>query len=73
MKFEEKSSKDFKLDLQKKVHLKFSIKDKNSNSERVVQQAFVAFIHTTTKQEIIYVTEPDKNTKVYTFDLVNIF
>lgn len=70
LKVDEKLNKEFNLDSKKKVHLKFSIKDKNSDSEHIVQQAFVALIHTTTKQEIIYVAEPEKNSKVYSFDLV---
>ena len=67
--FNEKLDQDFQVDSQKKVHLKFLVKDKSSSAEITLQQAFVALIHTTTKQEVIYVIETDKNSKVYSFDL----
>lgn len=35
-----------------------------------VHQAFIIFIHESTKQEVAYVAEPDAQTMEYTFDLV---
>jgi oligosaccharyltransferase complex subunit delta (ribophorin II) len=56
------------VDSHQKVQLKFNVID-NNNKEITVHQAFVALIHAETGREVVYVAEPDKTSKQYTFEL----
>jgi len=49
--------------------MKFSLKEKGSSANLRVHQAFVSFNKLDTKQEIVFVAEPD-STKTYKFDVV---
>jgi hypothetical protein len=67
--FGQKHSPAVQLEGNQKLQLKFKIVDDKAQPI-TVHQAFVIFIHGTTKQEIAYVAESDVQTKAYTFDLV---
>ncbi|RWS24210.1 Dolichyl-diphosphooligosaccharide--protein glycosyltransferase subunit 2-like protein [Leptotrombidium deliense] len=58
-------------DYQQKLVLKFSLKDKNAGDTMATHQAFVLFVNEESKQEIVFVAEPDttKEEIVYKFDL----
>jgi len=64
-----KDSKVHAIDNQKKLQLKFTVKDVKKNEAIVVQQAFVAFVHKDTEREVIFVAEPETGTKNYLVDL----
>ncbi|KAI6182128.1 hypothetical protein M3Y97_00346800 [Aphelenchoides bicaudatus] len=66
--FGQKHSPAVPLDGKQQLQLKFKIVDDKAQPV-TVHQAFVIFIHSTTKQEIAYVSEADTQTKVYTFEL----
>ncbi|XP_014676085.1 PREDICTED: dolichyl-diphosphooligosaccharide--protein glycosyltransferase subunit 2-like [Priapulus caudatus] len=55
-------------DYHQKLLMKFMLKDKLTQEVMKVHQAFVMFTNKNTKQEIIYVAEPDTK-DVYKFDL----
>ncbi|KAH7727942.1 Dolichyl-diphosphooligosaccharide--protein glycosyltransferase subunit 2 [Aphelenchoides avenae] len=57
-----------RVDSHQKVQLKFAVKDAQ-NAGITVHQAFVALVHKDTQREVIYVAEPAKETKLYTFEL----
>jgi oligosaccharyltransferase complex subunit delta (ribophorin II) len=57
------------VDVQKKVKMQFSVKEKKTNAQTNVHQAFVVLTHADTKREIVYIAESDKISNVYTFDL----
>jgi len=66
----EKLSSDFVVDSQKKLKLKFVIKDKKTNSPVTVHQAFVLLVHGESGREIVYLAkQADRTTMVYTFEL----
>lgn len=57
------------VDSQKKVQLTFLVKDKSTAATLTPHQAFVLLVHQPSQREIIYVAEPDKQSKLYTFSL----
>jgi len=66
--FGQKYSTPIQLEGKQQLKLKFKVVDEK-NQALTVHQAFVIFVHGSTKQEIAYVAEPDTQTKAYTFDL----
>ncbi|GBL93594.1 Dolichyl-diphosphooligosaccharide--protein glycosyltransferase subunit 2 [Araneus ventricosus] len=56
------------VDVHQKIFMKFSLKDKNAKSPLVAHQTFVMFVNQKTKQEVVFVAEPDSSS-VYRFDL----
>ena len=50
--------------------MKFSLKDKNSNTPLLAHQTFVQFVNRGNDQEVVFVAEPDSS-NVYRFDLVS--
>lgn len=66
--YDNKLGKKLEVDTLQKLVVRFSLKDKASGKPMVVHQAFVRFSNPTTKQEIIFIAEPDSN-KLYKFDL----
>ncbi|KAH7718717.1 ribophorin II [Aphelenchoides avenae] len=58
-----------KVNTHQKIQLKFLVKDKATGVPRAVHQAFVALVNEKTRQEVIYVAEPEATTKLYTFEL----
>ena len=71
MTYGQKYSSAVPLEGKQQLQFKFSVFDEKNQAINV-HQAFVIFVHASTKQEVAYVTEPDAQTKAYTFDLVNI-
>lgn len=57
-------------DYHQKIFMKFSLKDKNSNTPLVSHQTFVQFHNRENDQEVVFVAEPDAS-NVYRFDLVS--
>jgi hypothetical protein len=56
------------------MQLTFEVKEKKgTTAATTVHQAFVLLVHEASKREIIYVAEPEKTSKVYTFDLVDFY
>nr|CAG4651768.1 EOG090X04WQ [Triops cancriformis] len=66
--FPSKLGATLEADFQQKLTLRFLLKDKRSGDLMTVHQAFVKLTHAETKQEIVFVAEPDTN-DVYKFDL----
>uniref|UniRef100_A0A1B6DAG0 Dolichyl-diphosphooligosaccharide--protein glycosyltransferase subunit 2 n=1 Tax=Clastoptera arizonana TaxID=38151 RepID=A0A1B6DAG0_9HEMI len=64
----QKLPRDLQADSLQKLVTKFSLKDKQSGKALVVHQAFLRFFNTITKQEIIFVSEPDASNN-YRFEL----
>lgn len=56
------------VDVHQKIFMKFSLKDKNAKSPLIAHQTFVMFVNQKTKQEVVFVAEPDSSS-VYRFDL----
>ncbi|VDN26852.1 unnamed protein product [Gongylonema pulchrum] len=54
-------------DIHSKMEIKFKIKEARTGDSILVHQAFVAFVHKTTRQEIIFVATPDRDNN-YVFD-----
>ncbi|CAL1297560.1 unnamed protein product [Larinioides sclopetarius] len=63
-----KESVALDVDVHQKIFMKFSLKDKNAKSPLVAHQTFVMFVNQKTKQEVVFVAEPDSSS-VYKFDL----
>nr|CAG4643903.1 EOG090X04WQ [Lepidurus arcticus] len=63
-----KLSGALEADFQQKVLLRFVLRDQRSADLMTVHQAFVKLTNSETKQEIVFVAEPDIN-DVYKFDL----
>ncbi|VDM48314.1 unnamed protein product [Toxocara canis] len=55
-------------DSHSKMEIKFVVKEAKSGEAVTVHQAFVAFVHADTKQEIIFIATPDRANS-YTFDV----
>lgn len=68
-KLNEKIAKALQADQHRKIQLKFAVKDKKAATAMIVHQAFVALVHAESQREVIYVAEPDKTSKLYTFEL----
>uniref|UniRef100_A0A0M3K9Y6 Dolichyl-diphosphooligosaccharide--protein glycosyltransferase subunit 2 n=1 Tax=Anisakis simplex TaxID=6269 RepID=A0A0M3K9Y6_ANISI len=63
-----KLGRDLDADAHNKMEIKFVVKEAKSGNAVTVHQAFVAFVHSVTKQEIIFVATPDRS-NAYTFDV----
>lgn len=63
--------KVLEADTHSKMEIKFVVREAETGETVTVHQAFVAFVHTKTNQEIIFVATPN-SARTYTFDLVNI-
>ncbi|XP_055943574.1 dolichyl-diphosphooligosaccharide--protein glycosyltransferase subunit 2-like [Argiope bruennichi] len=57
------------VDVHQKISLKFSLKDKNAKSPMIAHQAFVMFVNQKTKQEVVFLAEPESSSGGYKFDL----
>lgn len=66
-----KLGKVLEADTHSKMEIKFVVREAETGETVTVHQAFVAFVHTKTNQEIIFVATPN-SARTYTFDLVNI-
>lgn len=55
-------------DYHQKLQMKFQLRDKNAGNNILAHQAFVRLVYQKTKQEIIFVAEPDV-AQVYRFDM----
>jgi oligosaccharyltransferase complex subunit delta (ribophorin II) len=66
--FPAKVTSVLEADNQQKVVLKFALKD-NKGQSVTPHQVFVRFLHEATKEEIVFVVEPDSTNKEYKFDL----
>lgn len=53
------------------MKLQFAVANEKHEAIRV-HQAFIVFVHSTTKQEIAFVAEQDESTKAYNFELVRL-
>ncbi|VDN29885.1 unnamed protein product [Gongylonema pulchrum] len=62
-----KIGKVLEADIHSKMEIKFKIKEARTGDSILVHQAFVAFVHKTTRQEIIFVATPDRDNN-YVFD-----
>lgn len=60
------------LDVQKRLLLKFVIKNKQTSKPVLVHQAFVSFVHEKLKHEAIFIASSNKKDRnEYTIDLVS--
>lgn len=64
-----KLGRTLEADIHNKMEIKFVVREASSGNAITVHQAFIAFVHKETKQEIIFVSTPDQQ-NVYTFDVV---
>lgn len=59
------------MDLQKRLLLKFIIKNKQSNAQVLVHQAFISLVHKDLKSEVILIsTANKKDGNLYSLELV---
>ncbi|VIO88076.1 Uncharacterized protein BM_BM5031 [Brugia malayi] len=63
-----KIGKFLETDLHNKMEIRFKVKEAKTGETILVHQAFVAFVHSNTRQEIIFVATPDHNNN-YVFDV----
>jgi oligosaccharyltransferase complex subunit delta (ribophorin II) len=68
LQYPSKFATPLEADSHQKILMKFTLKDKATNTPVRVHQAFIAFSKVDTKQEIVFVAEPD-SAKVYKFDV----
>ncbi|XP_067009098.1 dolichyl-diphosphooligosaccharide--protein glycosyltransferase subunit 2 [Anabrus simplex] len=66
--YPKKLATTIEADSLQKLIMKFSLKDKNTGKPMTVHQAFVKLQNEKTKQEIIFVAEPDSS-RTYKFDM----
>uniref|UniRef100_A0A915PS29 Dolichyl-diphosphooligosaccharide--protein glycosyltransferase subunit 2 n=1 Tax=Setaria digitata TaxID=48799 RepID=A0A915PS29_9BILA len=55
-------------DVHSKMEIRFKVREAKTGEAVLIHQAFVAFVHTNTRQEIIFVATPDHNNN-YAFDV----
>ncbi|EFO20200.2 hypothetical protein LOAG_08289 [Loa loa] len=63
-----KIGKTLEADVHSKMEIKFKVKEAKTDEAILVHQAFVIFVHSNTRQEIIFVATPDHNHN-YIFDV----
>ncbi|VDO76361.1 unnamed protein product [Onchocerca flexuosa] len=64
-----KIGKILEADIHNKMEIRFKVKEAKTDEAVLVHQAFVIFIHSKTRQEIVFVATPDHN-RNYVFDVV---
>lgn len=64
-----KIGKTLEIDIHSKMEIRFKVKEAKTGEALLVHQAFVVFVHSNTRQEIIFVVTPDHNHN-YIFDVV---
>uniref|UniRef100_A0A0R3RPL2 Dolichyl-diphosphooligosaccharide--protein glycosyltransferase subunit 2 n=1 Tax=Elaeophora elaphi TaxID=1147741 RepID=A0A0R3RPL2_9BILA len=63
-----KIGKTLEIDVHSKMEIRFKVKEAKTDEAILVHQAFVVFVHSNTRQEIIFVATPDHNHN-YVFDV----
>uniref|UniRef100_A0A8R1TSE8 Dolichyl-diphosphooligosaccharide--protein glycosyltransferase subunit 2 n=2 Tax=Onchocerca TaxID=6281 RepID=A0A8R1TSE8_ONCVO len=62
-----KIGKILEADIHNKMEIRFKVKEAKTDEAILVHQAFVIFVHSNTRQEIVFVATPDHN-RNYVFD-----